>query len=94
MALNYWQGAWEKYFLFLNYCVNGVFRVSHSKVCKAVAKRGDENPAREKEMDSPSFEGFWAHLDCKLTYGNRNQTQLTLVYSIYSSVQKQNRKKQ
>ena len=35
-----------------------VFRVSHSKVCKAVAKRGDENPAREKEMDSPSFEGF------------------------------------
>ena len=47
-----------KIFYFLNYCVNGVFRVSHSKVCKAVAKRGDENPAREKEMDSPSFEGF------------------------------------
>ena len=39
----------------------------------------DENPQRENEMDSPSFEGFHAQLDCKLTNGNKNQTQLTLV---------------
>ena len=30
-------------------------------------------------MDSPSFEGYYAYLDCELTYGNKNQTQLTLV---------------
>ena len=30
-------------------------------------------------MDSPSFNGFHAQLDCKSTYGNKNQTQLTLV---------------
>ena len=42
----------------------------------------DENPQRENEMDSPSFEGFHAQLDCKLTNGNKNQTQLTLVWYI------------
>ena len=30
----------------------------------------DENPHREKVIDSPSFEGFFAQLDCRLTYGN------------------------
>ena len=39
----------------------------------------DENPQRENEMDSPSFEGFHSQLDCKLTNGNKNQTELTLV---------------
>ena len=39
----------------------------------------DENPQRVNEMDSPSFEGFDAHLSYKLTYGYKNQTQLTLV---------------
>ena len=32
-------------------------------------------------MDSPSFEGFHAQFDCKLTYGDKNQTKLTLVYT-------------
>ena len=36
----------------------------------------DENPQRENEMDSPSFESFHAQLNCKLTNGNKNQTQL------------------
>ena len=45
-------------------------------------------------MDSPSFEGFHAQLDCKLTYGNQNQTQLKLVQHIKFRVQKQNKKKQ
>ena len=40
----------------------------------------DENPQRGNEMDSPSFEGFHAQLDFKLTYGNKNQTQQTLVW--------------
>ena len=31
------------------------------------------------EMDSPNFKGFHAQLDFKITYGNENQTQLTLV---------------
>ena len=44
-------------------------------------------------MDSPSFKGFHAQLDCKFTYGNKNQTQLTLVQYIKFRVQKQNRKK-
>ena len=44
-------------------------------------------------MYSPSFEGFQAQLDCKLTYGYKNQTQLTLVQCIKFRVQKQNRKK-
>ena len=39
----------------------------------------DESPQGVKEMDNPSFERFHARLDCKLTYGNKNQTQLTLV---------------
>ena len=30
-------------------------------------------------MDSLIFEGFHAQLDCKFMYGNKNQTQLTLV---------------
>ena len=42
-------------------------------------------------MNSPSFESFHAQLDCKLTYGNKNQTQLTLVLYILFRVQKQNR---
>ena len=45
-------------------------------------------------MDSPSFKGFHAQLDCKFTYGNKNQTQLTLVYYIKFRFQKQHRKKQ
>ena len=45
-------------------------------------------------MDSPSFKGFHAQLDCKFTYGNKNQTQLALVQYIKFRVQKQNRKKQ
>ena len=40
---------------------------------------GDENPQRVNEMNSPSFESFLAHLDCELTYGNKNQTPQTLV---------------
>ena len=39
----------------------------------------DENPYTENERDSPSYLGFHAQLDCKLTYGNKNRTQLTLV---------------
>ena len=39
----------------------------------------NENPQRENEVDSSSFEGFHTQLDCKLTYGIKNQTQLTLV---------------
>ena len=52
----------------------------------------DENPQRVNEMDSPSFEGFHAQLDCKLTYGNQNQIQLKLVQHIKFRVQKQNKK--
>ena len=33
-------------------------------------------------MNSPSFKGFHAQLDGKFTYGNKNQTQLTLVQYI------------
>ena len=39
-------------------------------------------------MESLSFQGFHAQLDCKLRYGNKNQTQLKF------RVQKQNRSKQ
>ena len=35
----------------------------------------EENPQRENELDSPSFEGFRTQLDCKLTYSNENQKQ-------------------
>ena len=46
-------------------------------------------------MDSPNFEGFHAQLDCKFTYGNKHQTQPTLVYYIQFRVQeKKYRKKQ
>ena len=59
----------------------------HTKVCKHAKRRNlryynvsrDKNPQRENEMDSPSYEGFRAQLDCKLTYDNKNQTQRTLV---------------
>ena len=34
---------------------------------------------RESEMDSLSYEDFPAQLDRKLTYGDKSQTQLTLV---------------
>ena len=39
----------------------------------------DGNTQRENEMDSPRIEGFHVQLDCKLTWSNKNQTQLTLV---------------
>ena len=51
----------------------------------------DESPQRENEMNSPRFEGFHAQLDCKLTYGNKNQTQLTLVQYIKFRFQRQNK---
>ena len=44
-------------------------------------------------MDGPNIEGFHAQLDCKLTYGNKNQTQLTLVQHIQVHVQKKNAEK-
>ena len=50
-----------------------------------------ENPQRENKIDSPSLKGFHAQLDCKLTYGNKNQTKLTLVYHLKFCVQKQNK---
>ena len=37
---------------------------------------------RESEMDSLSYEDFPAQLDRKLTYGDKSQTQLTLVQYI------------
>ena len=44
-------------------------------------------------MESPRFEGFHAQLDCKLTNGNKNKTQLTrIVFKV--RVQEQNRTKQ
>ena len=42
----------------------------------------DENPYTENERDSPSYSGFHAQLDYKLTYGNKNQTQLTHKYKV------------
>ena len=45
-----------------------------------------------KKMDSPSFKCFHAQLDYKLTYSNKYQTQLALVYYTKFRVQKQNRK--
>ena len=51
----------------------------------------EENLQRENEIDSASFEGFHTQLDCKLTYGNKNQTQLTrVVYIVSCSRTKQN----
>ena len=45
-------------------------------------------------MDSPSFEGFYAQLNCKFTYGNKNITQLTLEQFTQFRIKKQNRAKQ
>ena len=45
-------------------------------------------------MDSPSFKCFHAQLDYKLTYIDKYQTQLALVYYTKFRVQKQNRKTQ
>ena len=45
-------------------------------------------------MDSPSFEGFHAQLNCKVTYGNKNITQLTLEQFTQFRIKKQNRAKQ
>ena len=45
-------------------------------------------------MDSLSFKCFHAQLDYKLTYSNKYQTQLALVYYTKFRVQKQNRKTQ
>ena len=52
---------------------------------------GAENPQREKETDSPSFKGFHAQFNCKVTYGNKNQAQLTMLYYVKFRVQKQSR---
>ena len=59
---------------------------NRTKVCKHTRRRNlryynvsRESPQGVNEMDSPSFERFHAQLDCKLTYGNKNQTQLTHV---------------
>ena len=51
----------------------------------------DENPQRENEMDSPSFEGFHSQLDCKLTNGKKksNTANTGIVYKV--RIQKQNR---
>ena len=38
-------------------------------------------------MDSLSLEGFHTQLDCKLTYGDKKQTQLTLLYCTKLCVQ-------
>ena len=38
-----------------------------------------ENPQRKNKIDIPSFKDIQAQLDCKLTYGNKNQTQPTLL---------------
>ena len=46
-------------------------------------------------MDSPSFEGFHAQLNCKFTYGNKNITQLTLEqFTQFRIKKKKNRTKQ
>ena len=42
----------------------------------------DENPHRENVIDSPSFEGFFAQLDCRLTFGSKNLTQVTPVKKV------------
>ena len=43
---------------------------------------GDESPQRENEMDSPSFEGFHAQLDCKLTIKARYNKPIRIVVII------------
>lgn len=60
---------------------------NQTRVCKQAKRRNlryyninrDEIPQRGNEMDCPSFDGFHAQLGCKLTYGNKTQTKLTLV---------------
>ena len=55
---------------------------NQTKVCKNAKRHNlrycnvsrDKKPQRENEMDIPSSKGFHAQLDCKLTYGNKNQT--------------------
>ena len=75
---------------FLNWKWNAGIRElvqSQTKVCKHAKRRNlrhyiissGENPKRGKEMDCPSFDGFHAQLGCKLTCGNKNQRQLSLV---------------
>ena len=48
-----------------------------------------ENPQRKNKISIPGFKDFHAHLNCKLTHGNKNQTQLTFEKYIKFSVQKQ-----
>ena len=45
-------------------------------------------------MDSPSFRDFHAQLNGKIMYGNKNQTQLTLVQQVKFRDQKQNKTKE
>ena len=33
-----------------------------------------DKSSKIKQIDSPSFNGFHAQLDCMFTYGNKNQT--------------------
>ena len=47
----------------------------------------------KNKINIPSFKDFHAQLDCKLTYGNKNQTQLTLVQYIKFSVKKKKQNK-
>ena len=54
---------------------------NQTKVCKHARRSNlhyynvsrDQSPQRENDMDSPSFKGFHAQLDCKLTHGNKPQ---------------------
>ena len=50
-----------------------------SAVIYVIIKWAGTKIQRQNEMGSPNTEGFQAQIDCKLTYGNKNQTQLTLV---------------
>ena len=51
-----------------------------------------ENPQRKNKIDIPSFKDFHVQLDCKLTYGNKNQTANThIVYKVQCSKKKQNK---
>ena len=65
---------------------NSDYNKIQTNLCKHFRRRNlhyfdvsrDESFQRENEMHSPSFEGFHAYSDCKLTYGNKKQTQLIL----------------
>ena len=48
------------------------FKLTKGRNLRYYNVRRDENPQRGKEMDRPSFEGFHAQLDCKLTKANKN----------------------